>query len=59
MKSWSPGSYLASRVRTGASSSSEPSAYSGEGPDWQTLRALVSILFCDTCSFHITWHPSH
>ena len=59
MKSWSPGSYSASRVRMGASSSSESSAYSGEGLDWQMLRALVSILFCDACSFRITRHPLH
>ena len=46
MKSRSPGSYLASQVRMGASSSSESSTYSGKGLDRQTLRALVSILFC-------------
>ena len=57
MKSRSPGSYSALRVRTGASSSSESSAYSGEGPDRQTLRALVSILFHDACSFRIARHP--
>ena len=59
MKSQSPGLYSAFRVRTGALSSSKSSAYSGEDPDQQTLRALVSILFCDACSFHITQHPSH
>ena len=59
MKSQSPGLYSASRVRTEASSSSESSAYSGEGLDQQTLRALVSILFRNACSFRITWHPSH
>ena len=56
MKSQSPGSYLASRVRTGASFSFESSTYSGEDLDQQTLRALVSILFHDACFFHITWH---
>ena len=59
MKSWSPGSYSASRVQTEASFSSESSAYSREGLDQQTLRALVSILFRDACSFRITQHPSH
>jgi len=56
MKSQSPGSYSASLVQMGASSSSKSSAYSGEGLDQQILRALVSILFCDACSFHITQH---
>jgi len=59
MKSRSPGLYSASRVRTGASSSSASSACSGQGLDQQLLRALVSILFRDACSFCITWHPSH
>ena len=59
MKSWSPGLYSASRVQTGALSSSKSSAYSGRDPDWQTLRALVSILFRDTCSFYITQHSLH
>ena len=59
MKSWSPSSYSASRVRTEASSSSKSSAYSRQGLDRQTLRALVSILFRDTCSFRITQYPSH
>ena len=59
MKSRSPGLYSASRVQMVALSSSESSIYSGENLDQQTLRALVSILFCDACSFHITWHPSH
>jgi len=59
MKSWSPCSYSASQVLTGVSSSSESFACSGRGLDWQTLRALVFILFCDACSFRITQHPSH
>ena len=59
MKSRSLGSYSASWVWIGASSSSESSAYSREGPDQQMLRALVSILFCDACSFHITQYPLH
>ena len=59
MKSRSPGSYSASQVQTGALSSSESFTYSGEGPDRQTLMALVSILFCDACFFCITRHPLH
>ena len=59
MKSQSPGSYSASRVQTGASSSSESSAYSEEGPDQQILRALVFILFRNACSFCITQNPLH
>ena len=59
MNSRSPCSYSISLVRTGVSSSAESSACSGRGPDWQTLRALVSLRFRDACSFRITRHPSH
>ena len=58
MKSLSPASYSTSQLR-GFSSPSESSAYSGEGPDQQTLTALAFIFFCDTCSFCTTRHPSH
>jgi len=54
MKSQSPCLYLASQVQTEVLSSFESSAYSRGGPDQQMLRALVSILFRDACSLHIT-----
>ena len=44
---------------TGVSSSSESSAYSGGGPDQQTLMALTSVFLRNACSFRIAQHPSH
>ena len=58
-KSLSPCSYSTLHVWKRVSSSSESSAYSGEGLDWQMLTALASIFFCDACSFCIMQHPSH
>ena len=58
-KSLSPCLYSTLQVQMGASSSSESSAYSRGSLDQQTLRALVSIFFYDTCFFYITQHPLH
>ena len=53
MKSLSSCLYSTSQVWIGVSSSSVSFAYSSGGPDQQMLRALVSILLCDACSFYI------
>ena len=59
MKSLSPCSYSTPHIWRGVLSFSESSAYSGGGPDRQTLMALTSIFLRDTCSFRIARHPSH
>ena len=59
MKSLSPCSYSTSYIWRGVLSSSESSAYSGEGLDRQMLMALASVLLHDTCSFCIMWHSLH
>ena len=59
MKSLFPCSYSTPHIRRGILSSSESSAYSGGGPDRQTLTALTSIFLRNACSFRIAWHPSH
>ena len=59
MKSLSPCSYSTSHIQRGVSSSSESSAYSGGGPDRQTLTALASTFLRDARSFRIARHPSH
>ena len=58
-KSQSSCSYSTSPVWRGFLSSSESSAYSGEGPARQILTVLASVFLYDTCSLRIARHPSH